>query len=361
MPDLIPDETYSTLGKIKTKVRRLTASLSTAQLSDDDLNQYINTFVLYDFPEHLRLFNLKTTLTFFTRPYIDQYATNTTDATDPLYNFKNRYITVNQPAYIAGKQALWSQSEDQFFGMYPMINFIQSIGITGDGTTVTFTGNINTNQPNIQSSGQGGLILRNNVLFSSVDVNGLPLTLIDFPAPQETFPLIGYLGAPGSNAGISTNSGQINYSTGNFTLTFTTAPAAGKLIDSQTIIVQPSIPQSILFYDTTFTMRPVPDQAYRVTMEAFVRPTELLADSQQPELAEWWQYIAYGTAKKVFEDRRDIENVQKIMPEFKTQEKLINRRTIVQQTNQRTSTIYTEQTGASGQIGGGWFSGGSQF
>lgn len=359
MPPLLPDESYSTLGKIKTKVRRLTASLSTAQLSESDLEQYINTFVLYDFPEHLRLFNLKTTLTFFTEPYIDKYFTEDTDTTDPLYNFKNRYITVNPPVYIAGNQAIWSQSEDQFFGMYPMTNSIQSIGVDGDGTTLNFSGNINTNQPNIQSSGQGALILRNNVLFSSVDVDGLSLALVDFPSSSS--PLIGYLGAPGSNATAVSNSGQINYVTGDFSLVFSTAPAAGVTINSQTVLVQPSIPQSILFYDTTFTLRPVPDQAYRVTMEAFVRPTELLSSTQQPELAEWAELIAYGAAIKVFQDRRDVESVDKIMPEFRNQMRLRNRRTIVQQTNQRTATIYTEQTGASGAFNSGWFSGGSQF
>ena len=356
MPPLLPDESYSTLGKIKTKIRRLTASLSTAQLSEDDLSQYINTFVLYDFPEHLKLFNLKTTLTFFTEPYIDQYTTETVDTTNPLYNFKNRYITINPPVYIAGKQALYSQSRDQFFGMYPMTNSIQNIGVFGDGITTSFSGNINTNQPSIVSSSQGGLILRNNVLFSSIDAAGDSLALIDYPVSPTT----GALGLVGTPQTIPSPYGQINYVTGDFSLVFSTPPAAGATINSQTILVQPSVPQSVLFYDGTFTMRPVPDQAYRITIEAFARPTELLTSTQQPELAEWWQYIAYGASKKVFEDRRDIENVQKIMPEFKTQEKLINRRTIVQQTTQRTSTIYTEQTGAAGNFGGGWFSG-SQF
>ena len=77
-------------------------------------------------------------------------------------------------------------------------------------------------------------------------------------------------------------------------------------------------------------------------MEVYKRPDELLDTAQSPELSEWWQYIAYGCAKKVFEDRMDPESVQTIMPEFKKQEALINRRTIVQQTEQRTATIYTE-------------------
>jgi hypothetical protein len=77
-------------------------------------------------------------------------------------------------------------------------------------------------------------------------------------------------------------------------------------------------------------------------MEVYVRPLELLAAGQSPELEEWWQYISYGCAKKIFEDRMDLESVQMIMPEFKKQENLINRRTIVQQTSQRVATIYTE-------------------
>jgi len=48
----------SNLQTIQQKVRRLTRSPSEAQLTDAQLNQYINTFVLYDFPEQIRTFNL---------------------------------------------------------------------------------------------------------------------------------------------------------------------------------------------------------------------------------------------------------------------------------------------------------------
>ena len=82
----------------------------------------------------------------------------------------------------------------------------------------------------------------------------------------------------------------------------------------------------------------------------------MAATGSIPELEEWWQYIAYGAAKKVFEDRMDLESVQSIMPEFKKQEMLCQRRTIVQNTNERTSTIYTEQTGVTSG-GWGWGSG----
>ena len=119
--------------------------------------------------------------------------------------------------------------------------------------------------------------------------------------------------------------------------------------------MQPSIPQTILFYDGKFKLRPIPDQVYQVTMEAYVRPTAMLDDSDQPLLAEFWQAFAYGAAKKIFEDRMDLESVQMILPEYMKQMNLINRRTIVQLTTQRTPTIYTEQLGASNGYASGWF------
>jgi hypothetical protein len=357
----MPDNTLSTLLQIKTKIRRLTRSLSVSQLSEADLEQYINQFLLYDFPEHLRHQNFHTVLTFYTEPFVDTYDTNTTDPSNPLYNFKNKYITVNPPAYVSGYQALWVQSENQLYGIYPKISSIASIGTSGDGATVTFTGGIN------QSGGTGSytsLVLPGSVLFESIDINGLGISLIDYPhysglAPSNIIGALAPVGWTGSLVGFPF--GQINYITGVFTLTFLTAPAQNATINSQCVITQPSIPQTIMFFDGAFKLRPVPDQVYRVDVEAFVRPTELLSNTDQPLLSEMWEYIAYGAAKKVFEDRMDTDSIQQILPEYHKRELLLNRRTVVQQTNQRASSIYTEQSGGAGAYGAGWFSGGGLF
>lgn len=331
----------TSLTAIRTKIRRLTRSPSPAQISDAQIDEYINTFVLYDFPEQLRLFNLKTTFSFYTEPNVDIYDTNTTNPDDPLYDFKNRYITVEPPLYIAGYVSMLSQSREQFFGIYPLVNNIQSIGTAGDGVTVAFSGTL-SQVP----------VLQRSVLFSSVDINGNGLALIDDPQS----PTSGNLIVPNAIGGIL---GTINYVTGAFSFSFPTAPAQGQAINSQTIPYVPSLPQAMLFYDGKFTVRPVPDQPYKITMDAYVRPTELLNANQSPDLQEWWQYIAYGAAKKIFEDRMDLDSVALIMAEFKAQERLILRRTIVQQTTQRTATIYTDQTALGyGQGGWGWGGGG---
>jgi hypothetical protein len=104
----------------------------------------------------------------------------------------------------------------------------------------------------------------------------------------------------------------------------------------------------MLFFHDTFTFRPVPDQVYPVQMEVYYRPTELLASNQSPELEEWWQYIAYGAAIKLLQDRSDFDSVQQLLPEYKNQERLCLRRTIVQQTEERTATIYINSLSGSG-------------
>lgn len=332
----------STLVAIRTKIRRLTRSPSEAQITDTQIDEYVNTFIQYDFPEHLRLFSLRTVLTFYTEPYVDVYETNTTNPDDPLFNFKNRYITVHEPLFIAGFQQFFTQSREQFFGIYPMVNSIQSIGTAGDGVTTLFAGTL-ANVP----------IITNNVLFSSVDTNNAGLAIID--SPTVPFDGTGDLIIEATTTVV----GTINYITGAFSFTFPTAPAAGQAINSQTVPYVPALPQSVLYYHNKFTLRPIPDQPYRVDLEAYIRPTELLANNESPELEQWWQYIAYGAARKIFQDRMDTDSLVQIEPEFKKQEALVTRRTIVQYTNERVATIYTEQT--AGLNSWWWGSSGSNF
>lgn len=316
----------STLTTIRTKVRRLTRSISETQLTTDQIDDYINTFVLYDFPENLRLFTLRTTLTFYTEPNVDTYETETSDSTDPLYNFKNKYITVHDPIYIAGYPVLFSQDRTEFYGMYPLYNTIQTTGSTGDAVTTNFSGTLSTTP-----------ILRNNVVFTSKTAANAGLELHD----------------DGSGILSGDGTGTINYISGVFTLAFSTAPGSGEAINSQVVLYQAARPDSILYFENKLVVRPVPDQVYTVNMEVYIRPTELLVTSQSPDLEQWWQYIAYGASRKVFEDRMDLESIAMIEPEYRKQELLVGRRTIVQQASQRTATIYSDQNKNRG-YGPGW-------
>lgn len=320
----------STLADIRTKVRRLTRTPSTAQLSVVQLDDYINTFVLYDFPEHLRLFTLRETLTFYTIPFVDTYPTLAVPATDPLSNFANRYITIHPPVYIGGRLSTLYQDREGFFSRFPLNQTEETVG-NGDGVVTAFAGTLNaTAIP----------FLPGTVTIGSVDANGNALTLRDV----QTGPRVGNLIIPDDATVVA---GTINYVTGVFTFDFNLVgyapPANGEDVIIAQRPYQEAWPHSILYFNNIFTLRPVPDKVYSVDVEMYLRPTELLTAGQSPELEQWWQYIAYGSAKKIFEDRMDMQSVQMIMAEFKQQERLVLRRTIVQQTNERVATIYTEQ------------------
>jgi hypothetical protein len=303
----------ATLERIQRKVRDLTGSPSESQLTTDDLNDYINTFILYDFPEHIRLFTLRETLVFYTEPNVDVYDQTNTDY-DP-----NTTITVTKPIYIAGYDSFYTESREQFYRVYPQVNFEQILA-TGSGVA-NYTGTV-TQTP----------FLQNNVTIGAVDSAGNALQVND----DGDGNLIG-------DVGVGTNT--VNYTTGAVDVTFSASIPNPNEITIFTVPYVASRPEAMLFFDNQFILRPVPDKIYRVEVEIYRQPSYLMNTSSVPELKQWWQYIAYGAAKKVLEDRQDMESLSAIMPGFKEQERLVLRRTIVQQTNERVATIYTEQTG----------------
>lgn len=402
----------NTLQTIRTKIRRLTRSPSTNQISDADIDQYINTSIAYDLPEHLRLFDLHSTFSFYLSPNIDTYPLTPIATTDPLFNFKNLYVNMSQPVYIAGYLSLFTQDPKDLFQQYPQVLTIASIGVKGNGTTTTFTGTLNNQGTTSTSSASSSKspILQSTVttpvpntgtpqqynwgrvLFSTNDNYNNVLSLIDCPvsgpfqAPQPQYPIPagiipGYPLPTVSPAGLTTNgnwgilfnpilgpaswdgSSFINYITGQYSVTFSnpagnpTAPGNNVTINSQTYPYVPSRPQMMMFYNDMLTFRPVPDQAYIVSFEVYSRPTQLIAANQVPDIEQWWQYIAYLAAKKILEDRMDMDTVQMIMPELKEQETLVQRKTLVQNANVRTSTIYVTTNGMFG-YGSGWNSNG---
>jgi len=314
----MPDNTLSTLEKIRIKIRRLTKSPSISQIADDTIDDYINTFILYDFPSHLKTFNLRKTLTFYTEPFKDTY-----EGEDIVPNFNNIYTSIYENIYISGRRATYTQDRDQMFTIYPRTETKAKIG-QGNGVTVAYAGTLKSNP-----------VLRNYVMFSSIDANNDGLAVYD----DGDGNLIG-------DAVV----GAINYVTGAYAFTLTSAPANGETVYSQTVPYVPSIPTTVLYHHDQFMFRPVPDQPYRVEVEVAQRPTELINDGDMPEISQQWQYIAYGAAKKIFEDRMDMESVQKIMSEFKEQELLVNRRTIDQISSQRVATIYSHPLRVRGDL-----------
>ena len=319
----------STLAALRQKVRRLTRSPSPALVPDAQIDEYVNTFIAYDFPEHLKTFKLTQTFSFYTSAYKDSYATN--DATSAnLLNFENINLNVKEPLYIGGYLAQYTQSESEFFAWFPKITSKVQFA-QGNGVTLLYAGIIT-----------GAPFLTGEVVISSFDQFGLTIAAHDDG--------LGNLLQNDTNAII----GAIDYISGAFNINFPIAPGVGQPIYTQTVPYEPSRPSMMMYFQNIFYLRPVPDDSYKVEFEVYVRPTQLLQAGQSPQLEEWWQYISYGAAKKLLEDRSDYDTVQKIMPEYLEQQALCNRRTLVQYSEQRATTIYTQQT-EYGSINNGWW------
>lgn len=371
----------TTLTAIQQKVRRLVRAPSEAQLTEDQLNNYINTVVLYDFPEHLRTFQLRQPYTFWCNPYqstyqldIQSFGGATNAGLNQLYDFQNRFLTIHGPVYIAGYLTAFTQDRQEFQNSYPNTNFIQSIGVTGDGITTTFSGVISTGgSVNSATVNNNMVLLKRNVMFSSIDSYGNGITMIDVPVldattgvetvygnlypagQQPTTPAAPPVGLGPIQPPLATSpyisgaqtinlTNYVNYVTGEFVVTFPVAPGAGVAINSQTVPTIPGRPYMMLYMANTITLRPVPDQPYAITFEVDARPTQLFQQNSTPELNELWQYIALLTARKILMDRLDLETVQLIQPELDEQQALCLRRTLVQITNSRAATVYSGTT-----------------
>jgi len=318
----------STLAQIRTKVRRLTGRPSPQQISDAQIDEYINTFYLYDMPETLRLVTQESVFEFMTEANVGEYDLNTlpiwtgTD-NEPAVDI---YLTLKPPAYVAGYQCFWSQDREQFYRGWPQLAEIKS-SLEGDGTPGPYTINF-ANTP----------IMQGRVTVGAIDTTDTAINGIDIPSNRSdgTWEIIN------SNTSLV---GSINYITGEATVTFNTNIPVGNKVTFTAVPYQPARPLAILFYQNILSLRPIPDQSYLVTMNAYKRPTALLSAGEAPQLQQWWQYLAYGASKKIFEDSQDPDGLRSIASGFREQEKLVLRRTLMIRTTQRTATIYTEMTG----------------
>lgn len=334
-----PTDALSTLSQIQQKVRRITRSPSQAQLTDADLNNYINTFTLFDFPAASKLFSLRTVFTFYTQPGVDVYGNNTTNPLDPFYDFNNKYTAIHDPIFIAGVQAFFTQDRDIFYGNWPQTNFVQQTALNGNGTTGPFAGVLPPSLTNPNPFQQQQFIVQNSVLFTALDVNGTAMLVVDTPTSN----VLGNLTIPNG----TTVLGTINYVTGAYSFSFPNATAMSSATNlnpiwGECIYFVAGLPTTVLYYNNEFTLRPIPDKAYIVQVEANMIPTEFFqATNNPPNINQWWQYIALGASIKIFQDRMDMDSVDMLMPEFLYQKALVDSTSLEQYTNQRSITIYS--------------------
>lgn len=280
------------LKNIRIKVRNLTGTPSSDQLTDASVNAYINDYFVYGMPHELKVQIENNFLDFKTVPGKN------------VYSFPGAYLTDSPGAYADGFPLIFYQSPDIFYQDWPQQYAVQIVG-TGNSVLFAFPGTLQ-NPPVII----GSLFVTDGTQVLQDAGNGL---LID----ERTG---------------GTGSGTINYLTGVYTATFEFAPATGLSVYAKYIGYSGNRPQGCMFYENEFTLMPVPDQAYQIRMQGFVLPTTLIADTDIPAQPEWGPLIAYGAALEIFADRGDTENYDRYVPMLKRQENVALSRTIQQMT-----------------------------
>lgn len=148
--------------------------------------------------------------------------------------------------------------------------------------------------------------------------------------------------------------GTINYVTSEITLDLPVAAMPGTLLNIWAATYQPGRPYNLLFWNNEFTIRPVPDNVYLCEIEAYQNPVQFMQTSDNPQLNQWAQYIAYGAAREILRDRQDMEGVENLRQGFERQEALVLERQSVEEIGQPNITLFnTTQAGMGYGIGFG--------
>lgn len=283
------------LSDIRTKVRAITGRPSLDQISDDELNTYINNYYVFTMP-----FELKEQIT-------DQFLTFKTEPGVDVYSFPGGYFTDSPGAYSDGFPMVFYQDADVFYQDWPIQYAVDNIA-TGDGVTNAFSGGL-----------QNPPLIIGSLFIASDDPTGTSQVISD------------------DGLGVLTGDGvgTINYLTGAYTASFTAIPAASAVIYAKYLGYSGNRPQGVLFHDNQFTLRPVPDQVYQIQMQGYIKPTALSNDSDTPLQEEWGPLLAYGAAVEIFNDSGDTENFDRYYPMLKRQENIALGRTIEELNSQQ--------------------------
>jgi hypothetical protein len=168
----------STLVAIRKKIRRLTASSSESALTTASIDQYINTYYSQDFPYSIKLDQMRSVYTFFTRPYIDRYPI------DVNYNQGLR-----APVYVEGILANFFKDRGQFYALWPrfptkfqqggqvLSGTITAMAAALNGNLIIFTTNSLSVGSQIMIQNVGGAVELNGNTYLVVDVHPTALQL----------------------------------------------------------------------------------------------------------------------------------------------------------------------------------------
>lgn len=371
------------LNRLRYSIRKVTGKYDTNQLPDTSVGEvnisnpagiddYINDFYLYDMPEHFRTLKLRQFYTFSTIPNCGTYA-----VPENIYE-------IYDPIYIDNYQFKWYQYPQEFYQIWPELNFIDRNLFTANGVNQTYTFTLT------QTPVQQGTV----VIGLSPNIDGqIPGALETFTDQDQAIPLDvpkqQYFKNPGTLTGNQGGTGTIDYLTGAVSITYAnvTGPPNGAISSCHYHPYVPSRSRDILFYNQNLYLRPIPNDTYFVKLMAYMMPTTVISAATNatirpslyvdpattttsaptsttvqaqgfsgqsgslptdlPQFNEWWQLLSYGASIKIFIEDGDWEEADRIKPIFEEQKMLAQRKTLKQLAHQRIPTVYSQNAARS--------------
>lgn len=345
----------ATLSDIITKARKLTGSGTMSQLTDAMIIDYVNSFYLYDFPAEFRSLELKNFYTFNCTQGIDTYP----------FDF-DHWTTLESPCYVDKRLVNLYQSPWPFYSLFFNWQNRETFA-TGDGTVGSpYTGTAQSTPLN--RSYNNNPVVDSELSNTSSFPTGYPVSFNDPNIARcqniliEANTATGSLHVTDDGAGnlIGDGTGTIDYVSGAISITFTSAVPSGNDINIHYNATAQAIPQAILFWQNNITLRPIPDRSYTIEIVGYRLPSQAILGSGsdinmsgRPEQLEWWETLAVGTAKKIYQDRGDEIGEAKMDKILAEMYNLNETRTYAQLGKQRAATIYSQQN--QGFSGGYWY------
>lgn len=324
--------------EMRNTVRRMTARYSPAQMSDTQLDRYLNLAYTIHFPEQFKNLKLTKPLVFLTTPNVDTYqfvyqnGLTVAPNGDPVPG----NITINPPCYCQGYILRYFQDKTTFYNRWPNLSVNQIINHGGKLANVAYTGTIPPFPFYRAQLDIFGNVTEAAVIISAFDDTGFTYTLTDQPIA-------------GTNTGNlveadETVVGTVNYLTGLYSF----IPSNSRVIPSAANIYaavvpyQASRPVDVLFYNQQIVFRPCPLQVYQVEFQISQQPMDMIADSDSPELDEWYLFICAIASKLIYTDFPDPDGMSYLMPIYQDQLQMAQRRSLKQLGTQRAATIFSQ-------------------
>ncbi len=293
-----------TKADIRRKVRQVTGRLSPGELSNDQVDEYIDQYYEFTFPAEVKLEKNHTFHEFLTTANQQTYAF-------PDSTFTN----VEPPPTMDNLSLLYYQNPESFNENNPE-QITRLTQWTGDGSTTVFATTV-VGFPILPAS----LVITDNTetfqdtttTFTTSDVN------ID-----------------GDLGGLAV----INYSTGSVSVTFATAPANAQNIFLSYTIFAPGRPTAVLYYNDLFKFFPVPDTAYRFKIKAYRYVAPLTSSTSVPGMPQWGPCIAYGASRDIHSDFGEMDAYKEVTELYKEQVAYVLNRTNQNLLNTRAPPIF---------------------